>query len=374
MFGEVDLDRQPGRHRARDLVLDFEQLVERDVEAIRPDHVLRLGLDQLHHRAQVPARSEQAAAQKVAGPQALAEVPGRLRLQREQRGGMAGDHGQAAEPAEVRDDPFDHDVAERLVRRVARQVRQGQHGDRRLEFDGVGRRFGAVGMPDGGPGRCGGSIDREDLDDLADALQREASQETERHLLHIAHRSPDPARDDGRSGIGQALDARRDVDAMGVDDLVIAGNLAEVGRDAELDRFPVLPAGLLAKLRLHLDREADRLLGTFEQGQDAVPGDLDDAPAVEADEGFEQVDRAGRVVGVPDLVLFDPAAVAHHVGHQDGGQLAPTLTGTPVVFIHKKGPLLADKRSAQLGSKSSLDRNAAPAISLINYDQSILFR
>ena len=310
-------------------------MVEPDVEAVRPDHVFRLGLDQLHHRAQVPARPEQAAAQEVPGPQALAQVPRRLRLQREQGGGMAGDHGQVAEPAEVRDDAFDHDVAERFVRRVARQVRQRQHGDRGLQVDGGDRRFGSAGTPDRGAGRRGDALDREHLDDLADALQREAPEEAEHDLLHVADRAPDPAGDDGRPGIRQALDACRDVDAVGVDDLVVAGDLAEVGRDAELDRFAVLPPGLLAELRLHLDREADRLLGAFEQGQDAVPGDLDDAAAVEADEGFEQVDRSGRVVGVPDLVLFDPTAVAHHVRHQDGGQLAPALTATPVVLIHK---------------------------------------
>ena len=168
-------------------------------------------------------------------------------------------------------------------------------------------------------------IHGKNLDDIGNALQGEAPEGAERDFAQVAHGAPDAVGDHDRARLRQGLDARRHIDAMSVDHVLPSGDLPDIGRDAELDRLAVLPPGLLPELRLHLDGEADRLLGALEQGQDAVPRDLDDASPVGADQRLEEVDRPGCAVRILQLVLLDPPAVADHVGHQDGGQLAPAI-------------------------------------------------
>ena len=94
-------------------------------------------------------------------------------------------------------------------------------------------------------------------------------------------------------------------------------DLAEIEPDAELDRLPIAPYRLVAKLRLDLDRELQRPVGAVEQGEDAVARDVNDLAAIIADQRLEKLDRPRSLDRVAGLVLFEALAVLDHVGEHD---------------------------------------------------------
>ena len=81
-------------------------------------------------------------------------------------------------------------------------------------------------------------------------------------------------------GVGQAFDARGDVDRVAVEALAVDQHVAEVHADPELE------AAALRKLRvaltqepLDLDGGRHRVHDAAELGEDVVPGSVDDTAA-----------------------------------------------------------------------------------------------
>ena len=117
---------------------------------------------------------------------------------------------------------------------------------------------------------------------------------------------------------GDALDARRDVDAVAIDVVVLEDDVAEMDADAEFDA-PVLRHVdiALAHPALDLGGTGDGVHHARELDQHAVAGDLDDAALMLGDLGVRhlaavRLERCER----PSLVEAHEPAVADHVGGQ----------------------------------------------------------
>src|SRR5713101_4686168 len=103
--------------------------------------------------------------------------------------------------------------------------------------------------------------------------------ETVRELVAdlVAHdpRDADPAR------LGQRLQPRRNVDAIAVDVVILADDVAEIDADAELDSPFDGDAGIAFGHRtLHLDRTMHRVDDAGELDEEPVTGGFDDADAM----------------------------------------------------------------------------------------------
>ena len=123
--------------------------------------------------------------------------------------------------------------------------------------------------------------------------------------------------------VGEGLEPSCDVHPVAVDPVTFLDHVPEVHPDAE-QHAPVLGQLGVARLQLLLHRHG-ALHGIHDTGelrQEVVPGRVHHPAAVLLDEigeyllvGFEGPD-GGR------LVVLHQAAVAGHVGAQDGGELA----------------------------------------------------
>ena len=132
----------------------------------------------------------------------------------------------------------------------------------------------------------------------------------------------DAAGDVDAAGLGQRLQAGGDVDAIAEQVIALDHHVAEVDADPKLEPSVL---GQLAisgcQLLLNLDRTSRRFDGARKFGQDAVPGAPDD-PAVAA--GYQRIHLLP--IGVQGaerafLVSRHEAAVALHVGAEDGREL-----------------------------------------------------
>ena len=140
---------------------------------------------------------------------------------------------------------------------------------------------------------------------------------------------PDVAGDADAAGLGQALEARGDVDAVAQDVAVLDDDVADVDADPERDP-PVLRHGRLAlgDALLNRDRAFDRIDRARELDQGAVAHQLDDAAVVLGDQRLDELlaqrlqprDRAG-------LVVPDQPDVADHVRGQNRRELAIRARG-----------------------------------------------
>ena len=88
--------------------------------------------------------------------------------------------------------------------------------------------------------------------------------------------------------LGDPLEARRDIDAVAENIVVVEDDVADMDADAELD--PQLRrdvARTLSHRALQLDRAACRIDGAGELDQHAVAGGLDDAAVMRGDAGID---------------------------------------------------------------------------------------
>ena len=324
-FRKSNLDGKTRRDRARDFVLQVEQLFELDIETVRPERAFGRSIDQLDRDAQPLAAPTQAAAENVAGAQSSLNLLRGRGVEAEQKSGMARDHHQVAKPRQVGDDVLGDALAEMVVARIPRKIGKREHGDRRrakvLQL-GFLTRASRAGRKDGF--RAIG-FDREYFGRLGNILQVLGSQRTQADPGDFAHRVPDPGRDQDAIGLRERLDSRRDVDAMTVHVAFVHRDLAEIEADAELDRLAVAPYRLVAELRLNLNCEPQRPVGAVEQRKNAVARDVGDMPAVVADQRLEKVDRPGGLNRIAGVVLLEALAVLDHIGEHDGGKLLSTL-------------------------------------------------
>ncbi len=80
------------------------------------------------------------------------------------------------------------------------------------------------------------------------------------------------------TGLGQGLNARRDVDAVAIEIVALDDHIAEIDADAQFDAAVRRDAGVpLGHRLLHRDRAAHRIDDAGKLYQQAVAGGLDDA-------------------------------------------------------------------------------------------------
>ena len=144
--------------------------------------------------------------------------------------------------------------------------------------------------------------------------------DAERQGELVAHLLVDAGRQHDRAGLGQALQARRDVDRVAEHVLVGHDDVAEMQADAEgLAALGGRAGVALDHAALQLDRRAHRLDGAAELDQHAVAHRLDDAAMEALDHRRHQLgEMRTQVDERPLLVGAHQAAVAVDVGEQDG--------------------------------------------------------
>ena len=134
----------------------------------------------------------------------------------------------------------------------------------------------------------------------------------------------DVARDADAARLGEALQARGDVDAVAEDVAVFEDDVADVDADAVADA-PIFGLGRLALGHAVLDRDRafDRIDRAAELDQGAVAGELDHTAVVLGDQGFGEFDPVGLDPRErTGLVGADQPAVADHVHGHDGREPA----------------------------------------------------
>ncbi len=123
-------DAERAGDRARDLVLHGEDVVERPVEALRPELVPARHVDELCRHAQAPARLPDAALEDGAHSEALADRANVLGLVLERERGRPGRDAKRLDLHERVDDLLAQPVAEVLAVLLRAQVPEREHGDR----------------------------------------------------------------------------------------------------------------------------------------------------------------------------------------------------------------------------------------------------
>jgi hypothetical protein len=146
----------------------------------------------------------------------------------------------------------------------------------------------------------------------------------------------DVAGDADAAGLGEALEARRDVDAVAEDVAVFEDDVADVDADAVVDP-PVFRLGRLARGHTVLDRDRalDGIDRAGELDEGAVAGELDDAPVVLGDQGFREVDP----------VRLDPRQRAGLVCTHQPADVG--TTSSRWLLLNFRGPALGPRFSRQ---------------------------
>jgi hypothetical protein len=122
------------------------------------------------------------------------------------------------------------------------------------------------------------------VDPVGDVLDRLIAEVREANVQLVSHLLMHGRRDADATGLGQRLQASRNVDAVPVDPVALGGDVAHVDADPEVH------AALIGETRverpehpLGLDGTADRVEGGRKLGQEVVAGGVHDAAAVLSD-------------------------------------------------------------------------------------------
>ena len=165
----------------------------------------------------------------------------------------------------------------------------------------------------------GAKIDPIDAHGTRDVLQALLAgiDEVGRHLA--LHLPPGVLGNRDAARFGNALDPRRDVDAVAKDILALDDDVADIDPDPELDRIGFGATGIvLPKLSLNFDRAGDSVHGAREFHQRAVAHKLDDTAGMGGNRRVDQLTPQGIQTGKsPGLVDTHEARVTDHVGRQD---------------------------------------------------------
>ena len=138
--------------------------------------------------------------------------------------------------------------------------------------------------------------------------------EVGRHLA--LHLPPSVLGNRDAARFGNALDPRRDVDAVAKDILAFDDDVADVDPDPELDRIGFGATGIvLPKLSLNLDRAGDSVHGAREFHQRAVAHEFDDTAGMGRNHRVDKLTPQGIQPGQsPGLVHTHEARISDHVG------------------------------------------------------------
>ena len=205
-------------------------------------------------------------------------------------------------------------------------VGRGAEVDLLLQVDGIR----------GGHSRSGAAIhggDREDVHRPRDVLQGARAERLEIRLEGPAHLVEHLTGDADATGLRDAFEPGRDVDAVAVDPGLVVDDVAQVDADAE-EHAARFGHPLVARRHdgLDLDRALGRVDHAGELGQDAVAGGIDDPTAVTADQGQNHGLMPLEITDRRRLVLPHEAAVAGDVGGEDGGE--PALDRGRGIVVH----------------------------------------
>ena len=204
---------------------------------------------------------------------------------------MARDHHQIAEPRQTSDDVLSDPFAKMIVARVARQVGEGQHRDRRVSHrldlrSSRARRLQAVPC-------CRRSARPRTPRSVRKCSSSAADPTGATQAGHLACRRPGTRLSQDAAGLGHGLETRRDIDAVAIRDRLVECHVADIEADAKLDRLAVAPNRLVAKFRLDLNGELQRLVGIVEQRENSIACEVGDLAAVVADQARKSwIDRA----------------------------------------------------------------------------------
>src|SRR6185437_13892558 len=270
-FGADEPDFERGHDLRRDVVLHRENIHQLAVVAFGPEMRAAPGVDELARYAHAIARFAHAAFEHVANTELRADPfhVDRLAFVGEAR--IARDDVQFGQFRQAGDDVVGDAVGKIFLLRVAAHIAEGEHGDG--GFVGNGR-------------RCAGGVavldpDAEDLDGIGDVFgpPRAARLDADRDLA--ANLIGDRARDVDRTGLGQSLDPRRDIDAVAVNVVALDDDVADIDADAERDAVALGDVRVaLGDALLHFDRACDRVHRAGEFDQCAVADELDGAAGV----------------------------------------------------------------------------------------------
>ena len=283
---------------------------------------------------------------------------------------MPRDYHQIAEAGEARDDVLRNPFAEVIVARIAREIGEREHGDAGMANRLALRSFEGADAD----GRLAAHlVDAENLNRFGDVLQIRATNRSKRQPCGLVCRGAKSVGDQDAARIGERLQARRHIDAVSVSDRIMKDHVANVEPDPELDRLSVAPHRLLAEFRLDLNGETKRPLGTIEQRNDPVPGDVGDLAAVIADQRSEELQRSRHLAGAARLVEFHSATELDHVRKQHGraprGRLGPA--GSSRWFRSCHPP----RRSLTVRDKTLPEKKpqvATPLVAIRRYRNAIL--
>ena len=299
-------------------VLHVEQIGDRLVEPFGPEMLAGFGVDQLHIDAKPAAVPLHRALEHIADIQLATDLPyiGRPALVGER--GIAADHERAADARQVGGQAFDHAVDEIFLLVIAANVGERQHHDRQPGRRNLHRRCACAQRRRARSVRDH-RIGADRTGDILQALLAEVGKfraDLAIHLIVGRRRQTDAA------GFSDALEPRRNIDAIAEDVVHANDDVADVDADAKqnplvsriADREPVDAA-----LELHGGPHRIDRAGEF--GEEAVPGILDDAAAVLDDHRQHRVyqqrshARMGRF-----LVRMHQPRIAGDIGHQDRGK------------------------------------------------------
>lgn len=177
-------------------------------------------------------------------------------------------------------------VGEIFLFGIAAHVLERQYGDRRL-----------VRQREPRPLRCrrtrlrGNRAQRHlpDLHRLGDVLQVLQSKIVVGHIDLAANLPVGVIRDANAAGIGNALQPRRDIDAVAEDIAVIDDDVADMDADADIDPYVGLHIRVLSgHAALDFDGAAQRVHGAGKLDQHAVTGGLHNASAMLGDGRIDQ--------------------------------------------------------------------------------------
>ena len=279
----------------------------------------------------------------------------------EGHGRVARDDESAADARETGGQFVGQGVDEVVLPRIARQIGEGQHDDRkprglggRLRSDACGpvrieeppraardhdeqrrERGGERREPEtplrrrGRRGRDGfrrlrlrgdADLKRIDPDRLGDVLELGRAEIGDREIEPPLDLTIGVLGQTDRAGLADALQSRGDIDAVAHQIAVaLLDDVAEMNADAELDAALGRQAGVaLDQAVLHFDRAAHRVDHAAKLDEAAVAGALDDPPVMRGDGGVDQVAaEPPKARERAILVRSREPAIADDIGDQD---------------------------------------------------------
>ncbi len=154
---------------------------------------------------------------------------------------------------------------------------------------------------------------------LGDVLQLVRAEVLEPGLQLRLHLVVDGAGDPDSAGIGDTLQARRDVDAVAMDVVAFDDHVAQINADAEDDPLVVgLIGGAFRHAFLDFDSALDGFDDARELDQQSVARGLDDAAPTARDGRFDQIIEMGVETRTRSrLILAHETGVSDYVGSQN---------------------------------------------------------